>query len=81
MKEGLDLVEARLLGCVVGRRCVCVCLVTLPSVADTFADSNGRRIWASVFCDAPQNLDESMFPGNSGCESSATFQFENCSSH
>jgi hypothetical protein len=53
---------------------------SLPSVSDTFADSNGGRIWATVFCESPTNLLESSKPGNSGCETSATFRFENCSS-
>lgn len=53
---------------------------SLPSVADTFADNNGGRIWASVFCPSPMNEDEAMKPGNSGCETSAVFRFENCSS-
>lgn len=53
---------------------------SLASVADTYADSNGGRIWVSVFCEDPQNLDETTKPGNAGCETSATFRFENCSS-
>jgi hypothetical protein len=55
-------------------------LSPLPTVADTFADSNGGRIWASVFCTSPMNEDETMKPGNSGCEISVNFRFENCSS-
>ncbi len=52
---------------------------SLPSVADTMVDNNVGRIWASVFCDAPQNLDEGQKPGNSGCQTSATFAFPSCS--
>jgi hypothetical protein len=53
--------------------------VQLPSVADTFADSSGGRIFASVFCESPQDLVDSA--GSSGCETSATFEFENGASH
>ncbi|HEY1955240.1 MAG TPA: hypothetical protein VGH28_06495 [Polyangiaceae bacterium] len=51
---------------------------SLPNNADVFADDHGGRIWASVFCPKPTNLDESQKPGNAGCEMSATFRFENC---
>jgi hypothetical protein len=52
----------------------------MPSVADTYADNSGGRIWASVFCPSPMNLEEMSKPGNSGCETSVVFRFENCSS-
>jgi len=51
----------------------------LPPQADVFADDKGGRIWASIFCPTPQNTLESQKPGNSECEMSATFRFENCS--
>ena len=54
---------------------------SLPKAADTYADSNGGRIWASVFCNAPVNEDEQQKPGNKGCMMYATFRFENCTSH
>ena len=52
---------------------------SLPDVADTYADSNGGRIWISVYCNEAMNLLESQKPGNAGCEMSAVFRFENCS--
>ena len=54
---------------------------SLPNQADTYADSNGGRIWVSVFCDSATNLLEQQKPGNPGCAMSATFRFENCTSH
>jgi hypothetical protein len=52
---------------------------SLPPVADTIAVNNIGRIWASVFCEDPQNLDEAQKPGNAGCAATATFGLENCS--
>jgi hypothetical protein len=52
---------------------------SLPSVADTFADDKGGRIWVSVFCPTPKNLDTDK-PGNESCKMSTTFRFENCAS-
>jgi hypothetical protein len=53
---------------------------SLPNNADTYADDHGGRIWASVFCAKPMHTDEGTKPGNAGCEMSATFRFENCTS-
>jgi hypothetical protein len=58
---------------------------SLPDEADTYADSNGGRIWLSVFCQAGMggttvtNLLETSKPGNSGCETYTTLRVENCS--
>ncbi len=51
----------------------------LPNLADVFADDKGGRVWASVFCPKLSNLDPNK-SGLDGCEGSATFRFENCTS-
>jgi hypothetical protein len=53
---------------------------SLPDVADTYADANGGRIWVSVFCEDPQSLG-AVTNLWAGCQMSATFRVENCSSN
>jgi hypothetical protein len=53
---------------------------SLPDVADTYADATGGRIWVSVFCQDPQDLNTSAGEIWAGCQMSATFRIENCSS-
>lgn len=52
----------------------------LPVQADTYADAQGGRIWLSVFC--PDAVNQNT--GNQitkACQGTATFRFENCTSH
>ncbi len=49
---------------------------SLPSVADVYADNNGGRVWASVFCNDAGNAVND--PQVTACSAAATFRFENC---
>jgi hypothetical protein len=53
---------------------------SLPDVADTYADTQGGRIWLSVFCPNAVNQNTSN-QITKACQGTATFRFENCASH